>query len=83
MEYSETDRDHALKPRNVGFIEGFDGRGESGDPHCGDVVVMTIRVRDGRLVDVRFLVQGCGAAIATCSMAKKWRSERPLSEQPS
>ena len=69
MEYSETVRDHALNPRNVGFIEGSDGRGESGDPHCGDVVVMTIRVRDGRLVDVRFLVQGCGAAIATCSMA--------------
>jgi nitrogen fixation NifU-like protein len=68
MQYSEAVLDHAQNPRNVGFIEGYDGRGEYGDPHCGDVVVMTIRVRDGRLVEVKFLVRGCGAAIATCSI---------------
>ena len=68
MEYSDAVRDHALHPRNVGFIEGYDGRGESGDFTCGDVAVITIRVRDGRLAEVKFLVQGCGAAIATCSI---------------
>lgn len=68
MEYTETVRDHALNPRNVGFINGYDGRGECGDPECGDMAVMTIRVRDEQLVEVKFLVRGCGAAIATCSI---------------
>ena len=69
MEYSQLVQDHALNPRNVGFIDGHDGRGECGDPDCGDMAVMTIRVRNERLVEVKFLVKGCGAAIATCSIA--------------
>jgi len=68
MEYTETVRDHALNPRNVGFIQEHDGRGECGDPACGDMAVMTIRVRNERLIEAKFLVRGCGAAIATCSI---------------
>jgi len=80
MEYSQTVYDHALNPRNVGFIDGFDGRGECGDPNCGDVAVMTIRVRDERLVEVKFLAQGCGAAIATCSIATEMATGRTLEQ---
>jgi len=80
MEYTETVRDHAMNPRNVGFIDGFDGRGECGDPSCGDLAVMTIRVCDGFLVDVKFLVQGCGAAIATCSIATELATGRTLEQ---
>lgn len=80
MDYNDTVLDHARNPRNVGFIDGCDGRGECGDPNCGDVVVMTIRVRDGRLADVRFLVRGCGAAIATCSMATELAMGKTLDE---
>lgn len=80
MDYNDTVLDHAQNPRNVGFIDGCDGRGECGDPNCGDVVVMTIRVRDGHLADVKFLVRGCGAAIATCSMATVLAMGRALDE---
>ena len=68
MDYTELVMDHALNPRNVGLIEQHDGYGTSGDVECGDFAVITIKVQDGCLVDVRFLVRGCGAAIATCSM---------------
>jgi nitrogen fixation protein NifU and related proteins len=80
MDYNDTVLDHAQNPRNVGLIDGCDGRGECGDPNCGDVVVMTICVRNGRLADVRFLVRGCGAAIATCSMATELAMGRTLEE---
>jgi len=69
MDYTDIVLDHARNPRNVGFIEDHDGMGTYGDPNCGDFVVMTIKVRGEHLADVRYLVQGCGAAIATCSMA--------------
>ena len=68
MDYTEIVMDHALNPRNVGLIEQHDGYGTSGDVECGDFAVITFKVEDGCLADVRFLVRGCGAAIATCSM---------------
>ncbi len=80
MEYTETVRDHALNPRNVGFIQEHDGRGECGDPECGDLAVMTIRVRAGRLVEVKFLVRGCGAAIATCSITTELATGKTLEQ---
>jgi nitrogen fixation NifU-like protein len=67
--YSDTLLDHACNPRNVGHIENADGIGTAGDPSCGDFALMTVRVRDGCVLDARFLVRGCGVAIATCSMA--------------
>ena len=80
MDYSEIVYDHALNPRNVGFIEEHDGMGTCGDPDCGDFAVMTIRVCDNRMADVCFLVQGCGAAIATCSMATELVKGKTLEE---
>ena len=78
MDYTDIVRDHALNPRNVGFIDDHDGMGTCGDPQCGDFAVMTIRVRHGRLDDIRFLVRGCGAAIATCSITTELTKGRTL-----
>jgi len=80
MDYTEIVYDHALNPRNVGFVEEHDGLGTCGDPNCGDFAVMTIRVCDNRLADVHFLVRGCGAAIATCSMATELVKGETLEE---
>jgi nitrogen fixation NifU-like protein len=78
--YSEIVYDHALNPRNVGLIEEHDGLGTCGDPNCGDFAVMTIRVCNKRLADACFLVRGCGAAIATCSMATELAKGKTLEE---
>ena len=67
IEYNEKVLDHFFNPRNVGVIEDADGIGRLGDASCGDVFVMYIKVRRGRIVDIKHQVQGCGAAIATCS----------------
>jgi len=67
MEYSEKVLEHFRAPHNVGSIPDADGVGQLGDASCGDVFYMFIKVQDGRLRDVKYLVQGCGAAIATCS----------------
>ena len=67
IEYNEKVLAHFFDPHNVGVIEDADGIGQLGDPACGDVFVMFIKVRDGRLADIKYLVRGCGAAIATCS----------------
>jgi nitrogen fixation NifU-like protein len=58
---------HFYEPQNVGYIEDADGMGKLGDASCGDVFTMYIRVERERLVDIKYLVQGCGAAVATCS----------------
>ena len=66
--YSEKVMDHFGNPRNVGEIEGADGVGEVGNPVCGDMMTIYIKVEDGRLTDIKFKTFGCGAAIATSSM---------------
>jgi nitrogen fixation NifU-like protein len=66
--YSEKVMDHFRNPRNVGVIEDADGVGEVGNPTCGDIMKMYIKVKDGRIADVKFQTFGCGAAIATSSM---------------
>ena len=80
MRYTDIVLDHARNPRNAGFIEDHDGMGTYGDPNCGDFAVMTIKVRGGQLADVHYLVRGCGAAIATCSMATELVKGKPLHE---
>lgn len=80
LDYTEAVCDHASNPRNVGFLEGHDGVGTCGDPNCGDMAVMTLRIRDGVVVDVRFLVRGCPAAIATCSISTELVKGRTLKE---
>ncbi len=71
---------HASDPRHVGYIEDADGIGQVGDPNCGDFAVMTIRVRNERIVDCKFLVRGCSAAIAACSMAAELARGKMLHE---
>ena len=60
--------EHFLSPRNVGDIPDADGVGAVGDPACGDYFKVWIRVQGERLVEVKYKIQGCPAAIATCSM---------------
>ena len=69
MLYSEQVLDHFSHPRNVGEIENADGVGEVGNAKCGDIIKMYIKVDDGIISDVKFKTFGCGAAVATSSMA--------------
>ncbi len=66
--YSEVVMDHFKNPRNVGKIEDADGVGEVGNPVCGDMMTITIKVKDDRIDDIKFQTFGCGAAIAVSSM---------------
>ena len=68
-QYSEKVMDHFRNPRNVGEIENPDGIGHVGNPMCGDVMEMYIKVKDNVIIDAKFKTFGCGAAIATSSMA--------------
>jgi nitrogen fixation NifU-like protein len=67
--YSDKVIDHFQNPRNVGEIEDADGVGVAGSEACGDMVQITIKVRDDRIEDVKFKTYGCGAAIAISSIA--------------
>ena len=67
--YSDKVMDHFRNPRNVGEIENPDGVGRVGNPVCGDVMELYLRIKDDVIVDARFKTFGCGAAIATSSMA--------------
>lgn len=69
MNYSEKVMDHFANPRNVGEIENADGIGEVGNPKCGDIMKMYLKIENGIIADVKFKTFGCGAAIATSSMA--------------
>ena len=66
--YSEKVMDHFHNPRNVGKMEDYDGVGTVGNPVCGDVMKLYIKVKDDRIDDAKFQTFGCGAAIATSSM---------------
>ncbi len=69
MAYSEKVMDHFANPRNVGEIEDADGIGEVGNSRCGDIMKMYIKVDGDTITDCKFKTFGCGAAIATSSMA--------------
>ncbi len=69
MLYSEKVMDHFNHPRNVGEIPDADGVGQVGNPVCGDIMKMYLKIEDGVIVDVKFKTFGCGSAIATSSMA--------------
>lgn len=69
MAYSEKVMDHFANPRNVGEMKDANGVGEVGNPKCGDIMRMYIKVENGVIQDVSFMTFGCGAAIATSSMA--------------
>lgn len=67
--YSKKVLDHFMNPRNVGVIEDADGYGKVGNPVCGDLMEMYIKVKDDIITDIKFKTFGCGSAIATSSMA--------------
>ncbi|HPD01047.1 MAG TPA: Fe-S cluster assembly scaffold protein NifU [Acetivibrio sp.] len=67
--YSEKVMDHFMNPRNVGEIENADGVGEVGNAKCGDIMKMCLKIEDNVIVDAKFKTFGCGAAVATSSMA--------------
>ncbi len=69
MLYSEKVMDHFTNPRNVGEIEGADGIGEVGNAKCGDIMKMFLKIDNGVITDIKFKTFGCGAAVATSSMA--------------
>jgi nitrogen fixation NifU-like protein len=66
--YNKTVMDHFRNPRNVGVIEGADGIGEVGNPLCGDMMTIYLKVRDECIEDIKFQTFGCGSAIAVSSM---------------
>ncbi len=66
--YSDKVMDHFENPRNVGKIEDADGVGTVGNPVCGDVMKLYLKIDDDTIVDAKFKTFGCGAAIATSSM---------------
>ena len=68
MDYSEKVMEHFRNPRNVGEIENPDGVGKVGNPVCGDIMELYIKVEGGIITDAKFKTFGCGAAIATSSM---------------
>jgi len=68
VQYSEKVMQHFMTPHNVGEIQDADGKGEIGNPVCGDMMTFYIKVKDNILEDVKFKTFGCGAAIAVSSM---------------
>ena len=80
MLYSEKVMDHFEYPRNVGEIENADGIGEVGNPTCGDIMKMYIKIEDDKIVDCKFKTFGCGSAIATSSMATEMIKGKSIKE---
>jgi len=79
--YTELVMDHFSNPRNVGEVEDADGVGQVGNPVCGDVMRMTIKVDDDdHITDIKFKTFGCGAAVATSSMVTEMVMGRTLAE---
>jgi len=78
--YNDTVMDHFLHPRNMGDIKDADGIGEVGAAACGDIMKVTIKVKDGRIQDARFKTFGCGSAIAASSMATELIKGRTIEE---
>ena len=80
MIYSEKVMDHFANPRNVGEIENADGIGEVGNAKCGDIMKMYLKIDNGIITDAKFKTFGCGAAIATSSMATEMIKGKSINE---
>jgi len=78
--YSEKVMEHFKNPRNVGEIENPDGIGHVGNPICGDIMELYIKVNNGTIVDAKFKTFGCGAAIATSSMVTEMVKGKSIEE---
>ena len=80
MIYSDKVMDQFANPRNVGTLPDADGVGQVGNPVCGDMMAFYIKVKDGRLSDIKFQTFGCGAAIAVSSMVSEMALGKTLDE---
>ena len=80
VEYGEKVMQHFLNPHNVGELPGANGIGNVGNPICGDIMRLYIKVEDGKIVDASFKTFGCGAAIATSSMVTDLVKGKTLDE---
>ena len=80
MAYSEKVMDHFANPRNVGEIPDANGIGEVGNPKCGDIMRMYLKIEDDVVKDVKFETFGCASAIASSSMATELIKGQPVSE---
>jgi len=78
--YSEKVMEHFRNPRNMGEIPDADGVGTVGNPVCGDMMYIYIKVEDDRIADIKFKTFGCGAAIATSSMTTELAKGKSLEE---
>lgn len=78
--YSEKVMDHFMNPRNVGKVDMANGVGEVGNPVCGDIMHIEIKVEDNVIQDVKFKTFGCAAAIATSSMVTEMVKGKTLQE---
>ncbi len=78
--YSEKVMDHFMNPRNVGEIPDADGVGTVGNPVCGDLMTMYIKIKDSKLEEIKFKTFGCGAAIATSSMVTELAKGKTIEE---
>ena len=80
MQYSEKVMDHFMNPRNVGEIENADGVGMVGNAKCGDIMKMYLKIDNDVITDCKFKTFGCGAAIATSSMATELIKGKTIEE---
>jgi nitrogen fixation NifU-like protein len=78
--YTEKVMEHFRNPRNMGEIQDADGVGTVGNPVCGDMMTIYIKVKDNRIEDIKFKTFGCGAAIATSSMITELAKGKTLEE---
>ncbi|SFR02998.1 Fe-S cluster assembly scaffold protein NifU [Desulfoscipio geothermicus] len=78
--YTEKVMDHFENPRNVGEIPDADGVGQVGNPTCGDIMKIYLKIDDGIIKDIKFKTFGCGAAIATSSMVTEMAKGKTIAE---
>jgi len=78
--YNQTVMDHFMNPRNMGDLKDADGVGEVGAAACGDIMKISLRIKDGKIEDARFKTFGCGSAIASSSMATELIKGRSIDE---
>jgi nitrogen fixation NifU-like protein len=78
--YSDKVMDHFLNPRNMGELEDADAIADVGNPACGDMMRLYLKIKDGVITDARFKTFGCGAAIATSSMLTELLKGKTLAE---